>query len=735
MTATPLALAALVSPALFYGGLASVSLPILIHLLAKRRFKRVRWAAMEFVLLAERENRRWLNLRELILLLLRCLAVFIIGSLLARPFLTPGYLAGLVGAEHRRQHFVLVDDSLSMSYSVGGQRIIDRAAAAVAQLLEQQRGHGPNDRVTVLLSSAPDTPLVDGVMLENVDVDSVQSQLASVPLSAINPDFDALFAALRQRVLEQDASTKTAVVAVSDFQYDDWIQTGRVEDGRCCLNRLRDWPAERARPEVLLIRVAATARENAAVEALFAESGQLIWGIDNRMTATVANHGTRGVPDAELEILVDGAVQQRVDVPELLPGAQADVHFSLSFPAEGATHIVARRSPDHLAADDQRGAVFEILPALNVLLVNGEPGLTRLDDEVGLLATALNPAGEVSSGVHVDVIDETQLDSAELDDYHVVVLANVYRVSEAQRVALHAYVTAGGGLAIFLGDQVDATAYNATMLETEAPLLPCALGQVVMLPPNQPARLSILNEEHPAVRVFAGQDNPFLQGVGFNRYLECTPELTTAVVAAYGSDPQHAAIVDSRIGAGRVILMTSTADLEWTDWPKSTSYLVTVLELAQALARPPIIPPALEAGGAVIVPLSTADAARPADWQTPRYPTEPMRAVAPTPTVDGRAVWQIRPVEPGVHRLRGSGGGPTVGVAVHASPRESRLRGCEVEDLRRAAPEVPFEIVTENDAIQGGLGDARREIWPALLIALVVVLMTEQTLACWFGKS
>ena len=55
----PLILAApFVTPAFFVAGLLLVSIPIVIHILNRRRFKTVTWAAMEFLLRAMRKNRR-----------------------------------------------------------------------------------------------------------------------------------------------------------------------------------------------------------------------------------------------------------------------------------------------------------------------------------------------------------------------------------------------------------------------------------------------------------------------------------------------------------------------------------------------------------------------------------------------------------------------------------------------------------------------------------------------------
>ena len=88
-----LLLAAFITPALAWAGAGAVAAPILIHLLARRRFKRIRWAAMDFLIDAERRNRRRIRMEEWILLALRCLVVALLGLMVARPFMTPSGLA------------------------------------------------------------------------------------------------------------------------------------------------------------------------------------------------------------------------------------------------------------------------------------------------------------------------------------------------------------------------------------------------------------------------------------------------------------------------------------------------------------------------------------------------------------------------------------------------------------------------------------------------------------------
>src|SRR5436190_10389292 len=101
----------LTSSGLMWAGVAAISIPIIIHLLNKRKFKIVDWAAMDFLLDADKKNRRRVRLENFLLLLLRCLAIFLLGFLLAQPFLSDKFSKNILGTAAFEYLFVL-DDSL-----------------------------------------------------------------------------------------------------------------------------------------------------------------------------------------------------------------------------------------------------------------------------------------------------------------------------------------------------------------------------------------------------------------------------------------------------------------------------------------------------------------------------------------------------------------------------------------------------------------------------------------------
>src|ERR1043165_9054181 len=92
---------------------AAAAVPILIHLFTRQRYRRVPWAAMEFLRRAFQKTRRRLRLEHLLILLLRVLALVLLALALAEPKIKSSILD--VGKDSRREVILVVDTSFSMA--------------------------------------------------------------------------------------------------------------------------------------------------------------------------------------------------------------------------------------------------------------------------------------------------------------------------------------------------------------------------------------------------------------------------------------------------------------------------------------------------------------------------------------------------------------------------------------------------------------------------------------------
>ena len=108
---------------------------------------------MDFLLEAQRLNRRRVKLEELILLILRCLALVLIGLLLARPSLNVN-LSGVLKAE-QTERIIVLDDSLSMGSGVIGETPIDRLSSVLEKEIKAIVNNNGQDLITIVRTTEP----------------------------------------------------------------------------------------------------------------------------------------------------------------------------------------------------------------------------------------------------------------------------------------------------------------------------------------------------------------------------------------------------------------------------------------------------------------------------------------------------------------------------------------------------------------------------------------------------
>src|SRR5262249_28260377 len=158
----------------------------------------------------------------------------------------------------------------------------------------------------------------------------------------------------------------------------------------------------------------------------------------------------------------------------------------------------------------------EVVRAVRVLLVDGRPTDDPYESQTFYLERALQPPGEVKSGVEAVTATVERLADEDLSSYHAIVLCDLDRFPAQRLPALERYVREGGGLAIFLGDEVDPGAYEKELWKNGQGLLPCRLGELAG-PFTESPKLAVPTLDHPLLRVFQGENNPFLSRVRSRR--------------------------------------------------------------------------------------------------------------------------------------------------------------------------------------------------------------------------
>ncbi len=744
-----------------------MSVPIIIHLLARRRFKRVRWAAVEFLLTAEKKNRRRVKLEEWLLLALRCLAVLLIALLIARPFLTPSGIVASLSGRAQTERIILIDDSFSMGYVSEGVSLFTHAKRSVRRLIELIREESPDDTVTIFRMTQPGSPMERGTFLDDRQTPELLARLESLSISQLAMDPTEVIEHVNNYLSRSEDIINAAVYVVSDFQKKDWLsdRPGDDETGGAVLKPLMAWSGDDHDLQLVLIDVGVDEASNMAVTDVRVTGGQLVTGAEATLRAKVANFSDSSAVNLDVSSFVGNVAQPTKTIPELVGGLTTSVDLNASFVTAGYETVRVSIPPDSLDVDNERHFVADVANSIRILIVNGEPSSDLFEDEVTYLSTALRPKGEIFSGNDVVVVDESELETATLSTYHAVIIANVYRVSEPAAERLEQFVRRGGGVIFYLGDQVDPGLYNATLFRDGSGLLPAKLGERVR--GARPFHLNIVDRLHPIMRPLSLEGDPLgLSDIPFFEFFDCKPwdagetlaedvssngtddegetgmasASLARVLAVFRDDQDYPAIIERKFGQGQVLLVTTGADKEWHLWPNHPTYLPVMMELALHIAKRGVDHADYSAGVPIEMPIDNSIFESDVIVRTPAYPTEREVVVTAKPPDDGEgliATWTDTK-RSGVYQfvLKRRDEGQTIRlVSVNLDTRESDVASANESELRQANEGVPIEYVDGVEALSGEVGNPRTEMWRLVLLAVVATLLFEQFLAWSWGRK
>jgi hypothetical protein len=682
------------------------AVPIAIHLIGRRRARVRRFAALELLLRSERRVARRTRVRQLLLLALRALAIAAVPLILAKPFVeAQSDLPATVGGA--QSAVIVLDDSASMSYGVGRGRLLDEAKARAR-------------RIVAALGADADAALVLGSRGGGAPVPQLTADRARLEraIAEVQPTARAtdLTAALKRaaQILQNAARPPEGrrVYLVSDL-----AAHGFEPDA--------PWAAGRG-PELIPVDIGDGARlGNRAVTDVRVEPAAHLGPRGVRVAVEVANFSDEAVKELPVTLRVDGKPVAK-GLLDVAPRQKATKHFFHTFSRSddsiGVHDVVAELAPDALPDDDRRYARVEVRRALRVLLVDGDPRNARRTDEVFYLETALRPGDRDDSQLDVTVAtpDDLPSVSTRLGEFDVLYLCNVKAPIAA--APLREFVARGGGLFIALGDNVDPDAYNAALGD----LLVQPLASIRVAPEGARLARPAGDRAHPVVASLAPskKEDPFGEA-RFFRYALFRPTAAPSVedrqVVLHFADGAPA-LLDGKIGAGRVMVFAATLDRDWTDLPIQPIFLPLVQQATRYLARAPLheAEAALLVGQRYDIPLAAGDAR--AVVRLPSGRERPYERLA-----GRRALGFSDTDEPGVYRVSTAGADgtlkprPQASFVVNLDPAES--------DLQRVTAERLAQLRAGGGAPPGAHAPRRRvELWHAMGAALLLLLLGEALL-------
>ncbi|MEX0585481.1 MAG: BatA domain-containing protein [Pirellulales bacterium] len=654
----------------FLAALAAIAIPLVIHLIFHRQARPVGLGSIRFLRQVLRENARRKRLKRWVLLALRMGCVMLLAIVFARPYL-------LAEQESGKDHFVaiLIDVSASMTLAQGDSRLVDSAVAAAKRIVADC---GEGTRIEVAFFDDAVRPLRAPDQQESAQTLADRLQAPATTFAAT--DHGAAIAWARDLCIQTPHRTKDLYI-LTDLQRSglDASEAPRLPaDVRVHLEDL-------GRPLPNNVAVIDTRPPRMPVR-----PGETV-----TVSATIHNAGPFPLEDLPATLVLESQrrthrIREQLD---LEPGATATVEFEAPSLEEGLWQgTVAIETNDDLSFDNRRYVAVMAAPRLKVLLVDGDPRDSPLLAETYYLETALRLAGSgevfaesLFDPTVVAYSAETRL--AQIDPFDVAVLANVGPLDPADAALLGEFVRGGKSLIVFTGHNVEA---GHSHVWERAGLAAGRIGAARQID-DLPARLNNWDETSPLFAPFSDPQRGDLRRLAFEAYTQIEPFEDSLVLARFAGG--HPALLQRRLGNGRILWFTSAADGEWSRWIGSRLYLPLVHQMVAYVSS-------LADGGPIREVLLDA-----------------------TGAADGQ-------IAPGVYERDG------YWQVVNVDPRESETERCGRDEFAKRfgltlAGNMPSEIGGKEPAPSLGASTELHndEIWHWFAFAVVGLLLVEGFIA------
>ena len=740
---------------------------------------------MDFLLASYRKQKKWIRLRQFLLLLSRLAVAALLVALLA-GWTGGGRILGALGGQ-TTHHVVVLDDSYSMGDSSGGTTSYKRALNSLQDLARRLATDDGNHQLTVMRASRAAMAVRGGsdsgdaaadLSAQTISSDArLISRVMATQASPIRTDMVPALELAGELISSTPADSKYLYIA-SDFRQRDWGSPERLA------NAMKGLPEGEV--EVRMIDCATTPSPNLGITELTPLQDVWVAGVPVVVSVTIHNYGQTAASNISVSNRVirypsdlqaaDPMLQfsgQVESLPALLiesldAGAEITKTFQV-FVTEQGTHAIEVALPeDALAVDNVRSCTLPLSDVEKVLVIDSD-----VDGRGAYhVSSVLNPGSQVRIGAIPETHPPSFLRSATLETlapYRAVYLIDLPEISENAADALAQYVRRGGGVAWFLGSEVIRESYNRTLLARDRFLLPAPLDESVELPMTEGRRSGdvVLGEEKTFIDPLrSGGDAAWsLLGLAESWTLQeevADPDseiVRPRVRQVLNRRDDQPLVTQHEVGRGRVVTVLTGIDGRWTNWPSDPTFVPFLLLTNAALwsgAAPPtsraiderlmrMLPPDQYTPDLVYLPATGEPPRVPIDItaETPTATnTDDPYADQPVPMVDFRPDEMVIQGESNVDEVlrpgiaewlltRSDGRGEVIPVASVIKVGEGDLKRANTAEIQQGLLPLEVQFVSSSAWSEENQAAGSSTLTLVLLGLLALFLAAEQALAYW----
>ena len=678
--------------------LAAAAIPLLIHLLNRRKIKRIPFSTIQFLKRLEKKQMRNLRIRQLLLLLIRTLIILLLVLAFARPTFTSSG-GSLLSERSPIEAVIVLDNSLSLNETRMTGSLLDKLRQKFSAL---QDAFQAGDRITVLQATFPTAVVIDQ---KPFDPAIWEQSLQKTQPNYLKSDLDI---AIQQAIglLQQSAFASKELYIISDYQKTA-LNTTTLDAS------LKQVPAQNIK--LFALPIAHENLENLSVDSVSVVNRLVELNQPLRIKAFLRNHHpTKHLATLTSVLLNDSRVaQQKISIP---PQQLQEVQFQITLTESGFISGRIETESDALQEDNRRYFNFYVPRQIRLLHIVPHPGYQSF------VPVVLQPAMDRNIFTF-ETVAAANWSSRNFLDFDMVIVDGLDQFPETLIARLKSFVSRGGGGLIFPGERIVTSQYDRLLKAFALG----RLGELRGVPGKQEQFLTITNVQwnHPIFEGLfddkPGQIGPIEVYAGYH------------ILAARGAQDliklsdNSPLLLQSDADRGAMFFFTSPLKSDWTQLPVKGFVLPMMYRMVYFAGTRQISDrQSLRAGEVSQQHFSNLEA--PFTFKLQADPTS--EEIRLTPRFRGADI-TLEVTEtalPGNYRILYNDK-PLSVISVNAWQDESVMAAFNPEELNLLLPAV--RVFQDTDNLAARIENSRfgKELWQYLLLAAFILMLTEMVVA------
>jgi hypothetical protein len=527
---------------LFWFGVAALATPILVHLVRRTRARRIEFPALLFLRQVPQRTIRRRTLHNLLLLILRCLAILLVVLAFTRPFFSGRSAAQKT--DSASASVILIDASLSMRR----EQLFAEAQRRAESLIAEARS---DDRLA-LVSFGDRYEIISRF---TADKTKLRAAVKSLSAGWEGTDYEQALRGAESLFADLKISGAKRIVLISDFQAIGWSAANATfKLGNDIQLVTLDVSGNNAASNIAITNVEARSL-------VFAQKY-----LDN-VAVRVSNFSEAPRDRLRIDFQIN---DQTVEKREISLAARDSklVEFTNFNLAEGANRGAIEIEAGDFAPDNHFYFTLRREVPAKALIIEGA---ARGRSQSLYLQSALTTNDALPFAFTLK--STGAVDPASIPDYSLVLLNDAGTLSPALGESLSKFVETGGQLIISTGPQTDSDAFNRLL----GRIAPATLREAVQGKQGESVAITDVKFDHPIFEVF--REGGRLAASRVFGYFRSEPRPNASVLARY--EDGSPALVELNSGKGRVLLFTSTLGPAWNDLALTPLYLPFVHQMVR----------------------------------------------------------------------------------------------------------------------------------------------------------